>query len=69
MKRVFSVSYICSVILFFSTNAYAYMDPGTGSMLLQSVLGALLVIGGGVGVFWRKIKGLFNRSDNSEKKN
>lgn len=34
------------------TQAYAYFDPGTGSMLIQIAVGALA----GIAVFWKKIK-------------
>lgn len=40
------------VALFFPTPAFAYFDPGTGSMLIQVVVGAVAT----VAVFWRKIK-------------
>jgi len=43
-----------------------YLDPGTGSALLQLLLAALLGIGVTVRVFWRKIKALFG-STSSEK--
>ena len=31
------------ILLMVSSNAHAYMDPGTGSMLLQVILGGLAV--------------------------
>lgn len=37
-----------------------YLDPGTGSMVLQVVLAALLSVGVLLKVFWRKIRGWFN---------
>ena len=36
----------------------AYIDPGSGSILLQVVLASCI---GGVAVFWQKIKSLFTR--------
>ena len=41
--------------------AYAYLDPGTGSMLLQLLLGGVagfLVIGK---LYWARIKAFFDR--------
>ena len=61
-----TILYITALALFiFPSNAYAYMDPGTGSMLLQVLAASLL----GLGVFWRRIttflKGVFRKkSDN-----
>ncbi len=39
----------------------AYLDPGTGSILLQVVLASLLAIAVGFRIFWRKIKGIFRK--------
>ena len=36
-----------------------YLDPGTGSVVLQAILAALLGIGVTVRIFWKKIKALF----------
>ena len=49
---------------------HAYIDPGTGSIVLQAVIGAL--VGGlvAIGLFWNRIKtfvrNLFSRSKKSE---
>jgi hypothetical protein len=45
-------------LTFFSIPAI-YMDPGTGSLLIQIILAALLGIGVAVRVFWKKIRTLF----------
>lgn len=46
------------ILLFFPKLAYAYLDPGSGSYIIQMViavaLGASVVLGGG----WQRIKGL-----------
>jgi len=36
-----------------------YLDPGTGSMLIQIVLAALLGAGVAIRIFWRNIKAFF----------
>ena len=51
-----------------SRPAFAYLDPGTGSYILQMALAALL--GGlvALGVFWRRVvlfvRRMFGRTDN-----
>jgi hypothetical protein len=40
----------------FVSNAFAYIDPGTGSMILQSLIGALVGAGIILKVYWTKIK-------------
>ena len=37
----------------------AYLDPGSGSMLLQVLLAVLLGAGVAIKIFWRNIKALF----------
>jgi len=45
----------------------AYLDPGTGSLIIQAVVAALAGIVVVVTSYWRKIKALFQRSSrNSE---
>ena len=41
----------------------AYIDPGTGSYLLQMALAGMLGAGYVVRRFWSQIKGLFARQD------
>jgi len=36
-------------------NAHAYLDPGTGSMLLQVVLGGVAAVAVAVKLYWYKI--------------
>jgi hypothetical protein len=36
-----------------------YLDPGSGSMLIQIVLAALLGAGVAIRIFWRNIKAFF----------
>jgi len=35
--------------------ALAYLDPGTGSMLLQVILGGIAAVGVAIKLFWYKI--------------
>jgi hypothetical protein len=38
------------------TNAYAYLDPGTGSMMLQVILGGVAAVGVAVKLYWHKLR-------------
>ena len=43
-------------------DAYAYLDPGTGSIIIQGIIGAIaggLVVGR---MYWHKLKSLFSSS-------
>jgi len=42
--------------VFTISDAYAYIDPGTGSLVIQVILGALVGVGITVKIYWYKIK-------------
>ena len=47
---------VISVLLAVSINAEAYLDPGTGSMLLQVILGGVAAIGVAIKLYWHKLR-------------
>ena len=50
------------VIIFISArNAYAYIDPGTGSYLIQILLAVLVGSAFAVKMFWHNIKAFLGR--------
>ena len=44
-----------------STEASAYLDPGTGSMVLQLLLGGVAGVVVVVKMYWEKVKDFFTR--------
>jgi hypothetical protein len=52
MKRNNSVFAAACALVIWADNAYAYIDPGAGSMVLQAILAALI----GIGVFVRQAR-------------
>lgn len=62
MKLFLNITILLSIILIQSEYAFAYLDPGTGSMILQSIIAGFLFVGTAVGLFWQKIKNLFSSS-------
>lgn len=60
MKSLFGLCFGLIVMMGISTNAYAYLDPGTGSMLLQSLIGAIAAAGMMLSIFWQRIKLAFH---------
>ena len=59
MKKIFITSLIFTIFLF--NNAYAYLDPGTGSIILQSILGAIAAGTSFCVFYWQKIKNFFKK--------
>lgn len=56
---------VISDILYSSTE---YLDPGSGSMLIQILIGAVLGAGVLIRVFWNKIKAFFGGKSQPETK-
>ena len=54
---------ILLIFIFFapSANAYAYLDHGTGSMILQALLGVLAAVGAYITLYWRIFKNFINK--------
>ncbi len=74
MNHLIRLSKYIFIIYFFSlTNAFAYLDPGTGSVILQAIIAAIAAASATVTFYWRKIKmkikSLFtkkNKTNNSD---
>ena len=51
----------CSLGFFLASlmPAHAYLDPGTGSMILQATIGAVAVAFTTISVYWHKLKSFF----------
>jgi hypothetical protein len=47
------------VFLFVTTWCFGYIDPGTGSYVIQVLLGVLMGASVAVSIFWGKIKSFF----------
>ena len=52
--KIFSSSLI--IFLSFSNQAYAYLDPGTGSIILQAILGFIAASLATLSFYWNKVK-------------
>ncbi len=44
-----------------STPAFAYIDPGTGSMFIQAAIATIAGMGVTAKLYWQKIKSFFMR--------
>ena len=51
----------------YAAPAFAYLDPGTGSMLLQGLIGAIAAAALTVKLYWHKFKSIFRSKGTSEK--
>jgi len=58
-RNLRGVLFFLGLVLFFPATAFAYLDPGTGSMIVQGILAAVAAVGVSAGIFWKKLKGFF----------
>jgi hypothetical protein len=60
IRREVFLYFIVACLWYLATtgHAHAYIDPGTGSILLQSIIAALAIGASFVAGFWTKIKSL-----------
>jgi hypothetical protein len=61
MKRMIGVLLLAVLPYIFVNRAYAYIDPGAGSMIIQAVIAAIAVASVSIGMFWRRLRAFFER--------
>ena len=60
-KMLASASLVGLLLLVFERPAAAYLDPGSGSMLLQVLLGGFAAVGVAIKLYWHRFSALFGR--------
>lgn len=61
--------YLVIIISFvFTTSANAYLDPGTGSIILQAILGFIAASIATISLYWSKLKFFFTKLFKKNKK-
>jgi uncharacterized membrane protein len=66
-KRSLFLSLMAVLIL--TTPAYAYLDPGTGSILLQALIGGIAASVTVVSMYYQRIKAYFSGQSVSKESN
>ena len=59
VSRVLRIVLVLVACLSIAPPAYAYLDPGTGSMLISAVLGVAAALALAVKMFWYRLIGFF----------
>ena len=59
MKIFIRITAVISDVTFFALPASAYLDPGTGSALIQGIIAAIAAIGVTVKLYWHRIIDFF----------
>lgn len=55
-----AVAFIAVLLVAFERPAAAYLDPGTGSMLLQALLGGVAAVGVIARLYWHRLSAVFS---------
>ena len=70
MKKKINHCFICLFVYFlFSNNAHAYLDPGSGSIILQVLIAFLAAVGTFISIYWKKLKNFISNLLQIIKKN
>jgi hypothetical protein len=67
MRKLFFVSLYLLSSLVFVGQADAYIDPGTGSMMVQALIAAIAAASVTIGIFWNRVRSFFSRWFGSKK--
>jgi|ETNmetMinimDraft_4_1059912.scaffolds.fasta_scaffold276575_1 hypothetical protein len=52
---------------FFVSDAYAYLDPSTGTIVFQALIGVLVGVGITLKIYWTKLKfAIYNKRNKSD---
>ena len=66
MNKINSILFI-SILIIIPNTSYAYLDPGTGSIILQAILGFIAATVASVSIYWAKFKILIKKIFNKKK--
>ena len=58
---LYKIFLLFSLVFMFNTNAYAYLDPGLGSILLQGLIALIAATSLTIKIYWQKIKNFFKK--------
>lgn len=66
MLNILAKVAMLSVLLLFAFPALAYLDPGTGSIILQGIIASILVGFASIKLWWYKLKSFFTTKKQSD---
>lgn len=57
-KKIIAITFLS---IFINNKAYAYIDPGTGAIILQAILAAFAAGLVTIKIYWNKLKNFFKK--------
>jgi hypothetical protein len=58
---------IACLTVLYASPAHAYLDPGTGSIILQGLLAGIAAAMAAAGLYWARVKNFFSSLFSSKK--
>lgn len=55
-------------LLAFPSYSFAYLDPGSASMIIQGLIAGIASVATVIGLYWHKIKSYFSKKDDDDSK-
>ena len=56
------------IFLSITKPAFAYLDPGSASIILTAIMGSIAALGAAMSLYWQKIKKLISKVFNRKNK-
>jgi hypothetical protein len=67
MYLTLAAAFVAALLLLSPTSAFAYLDPGTGSYVIQMIIAGLLGAAFAIKMYWMRIKrflvGIFSKNE------
>ncbi len=60
--------FLVVLIILLPVKVSAYLDPGSGSLIIQVIIAAIAGAGFAIKLYWRKIKSIFTKKDKNKEK-
>ncbi len=62
---VSNLKFLCLIVglISYTSPAYAYLDPGTGSMLITGLIAGVAAVISFLSIYWQKVKAFFVKQE------
>lgn len=65
-RHVRHLPWLVLAFVLFPADAHAYLDPGTGSLIVQSTIAGVAAVAYAVRLYWRRIRSWFRPTRNPD---
>ena len=59
----FKFLFLIFSLIAYTSPAFAYLEPGTGSMLVQGLIGGVAMVMSFLSIYWQKVKAFFIKDE------